>query len=83
MDDLVDDGIEDDLIELINNDNRIRDITMRLDSLLHNRCVDAKTVLQWFEKKNLQPLEEAEAESISQEESSQSLLKSTDFFILG
>ena len=66
MDDLVDDGIEDDLIELINNDNRIRDITMRLDSLLHNRCVDAKTVLQWFEKEKLQPLEEAEAESISQ-----------------
>ena len=66
MDDLIDDGIEDDLVELINNDNRIRDITMRLDSLLHNRCVDAKTVLQWFEKEKLQPLEEAEAEFISQ-----------------
>ena len=31
MDDLVDDGIEDDLIELINNDNRIRDITFECD----------------------------------------------------
>ncbi|MBJ64389.1 MAG: hypothetical protein CMB55_06320 [Euryarchaeota archaeon] len=66
LDDLTETGIDDDLIDLIQTDERIKRITMRLDNLLHNRCTDAGSLITWFEDKKLTPLEQDEAETIAQ-----------------
>lgn len=75
FEDLLEEGIDEELVELIEQNPEVIDITLKLDDLLHNRSTEVDDVLSWFEEEILTPLEDSEKESIDEgEEPSKDLI---------
>jgi len=68
FEDLLEQGIDEELVELIEQNHDVIDITLKLDDLLHNRSTEVDDVLSWFEEEILTPSEDSEKESIDEGE---------------
>ena len=66
FEDLTEEGISEELVELIEQKPDVIDITLKLDDLLHNRSTKIEDVLTWFEEEVLTPSEDSERETIDE-----------------
>ena len=60
FEDLTEEGISEEMVELIEQKPVVIDISLKLDDLLHNRSTNVQEVLSWFEEEVLTPSEDSE-----------------------